>query len=116
MPEVTHTQLHTAIAVLQSQATARDIQISEIRTDIKHIGDDVSGIKESMHTLFEHRESVHSDITAIKKAVENIQATENQRIGRDGVWAAILRSPLAAFIAVVGTVIASIFAWAGGKQ
>ena len=43
--------------------------------------------------------------------LEVLERDNNQRLGREGVWAAILRSPVGPWIATLGALIAAAFSW-----
>lgn len=116
MTDVTHEQLHTEIAVLHEKSVNRDVQIDLIRTDIGKIFHNLSELKDAVTEIKTSRETVHSAITGMEASIKALTAAENQRIGREGVWAAVMRSPVAGWIAAAGAVLAGIVSWLGGKH
>lgn len=61
---------------------------------------------------FAKMQELHSKaIEALLARMEHVEIESAERAGRDGVWAALARSPIVGWIAAVGAGIAAFMAW-----
>ena len=55
----------------------------------------------------EDRKAVIERLGKVEEVLHSVQAAQNQNIGRDGVLAALLRSPFVAWLTAIGVAIAA---------
>lgn len=110
---VTHEQLHAEIATLRAEvASIRELD-SRHNSEIISINGRLSAGQASFGEIKALIATATAEITNLRSEVKALAAAENQRQGRDGVWAAIVRSPFVAWVTAAGTAIAGFFAYTG---
>lgn len=114
--DISHAELYAQLEQVKAQSAVRDGVISEMRVDVKEIRGSVAGVCGDLAALNDNRQAVHASMAKLEKAVNELIKTDARRDGRDGVWAAIARSPLFAWLAATGAAIAAAVSHFGGKS
>lgn len=115
---VTHEQLHAELAEVRADIARireRDAQQAAELAQIRAWQVEGTAMFGEVKVMIA---SVQTGLTEIetrqvedRAEIKELLAAENRRQGRDGVWAAIMRSPLVAWLTAAGTAIAGAFAW-----
>lgn len=82
---------------------ARDTEVEHLRNDVTEIRGQLVEVDMAVVAINGTIGALTTAIGKLDVTVEKLLAAENQRIGRDGVWAAILRSPLFLWLAGIAT-------------
>lgn len=111
--EVSHEEIRSSIAVLHAKSDARDREIVALRSDVSAIKGQLGNGSNTFATMRQNITSLTEAISKLDVTVTKLVAAENQRIGREGVWSAIVRSPVFGWLVAAGTAVAGFFAWMG---
>lgn len=120
---VSHETLAADIATLRAEVAQIRVGDANHRADIASINGRLaagqaafSEIKTLIGGMSWRLDELKTAQEKDRDEVKALIAAENQRRGRDGVWAAILRSPFFAWMTAAGAGIAAALQWIGGKS
>lgn len=118
---VTHETLHADLATVRAELAsirADDAKRAEEMAQIRARLTDGAAMFSEVKLMISEVRSGLNDIkdrqSEDRAEIKELLAAENRRQGRDGVWAAIMRSPLVAWLTAAGAGIAGFFAYIKG--
>lgn len=111
---VTHEDLAKGIAVLQERSDNRDHALVALRNDVTGLKEGLAAGSRQFTKLGENISTIRDDVKSMTAAINRLVEAENQRIGREGVWAAIMRSNAFAWVMAALATVGAFFV--GGKQ
>lgn len=114
----THAMIYAELKVLGSRLETHERdevqERDERRKDRNDIRDRLGRVEQTMTRIEEGLKPIIASQADHERQITGLEADANRRAGRDGVWAAIARSPLVGWLTAAGAGIAAAVAWMKG--